>query len=555
MSELKLQQCRLDGRYDVLDCLGRGSYAEVYLARDEAAHGGSPRQVVIKALNVFLQGSIDLELERTLIENFRNEAIALDRVRHPYVINRLGHGTAIDLAGQTFHYLVLEYLSGGTMADLCRRSPLSIEQALFYLDQVCAGLQHAHDRGVIHRDIKPQNLLFTADRQIVKIADFGVAKIEAGEGGITRVGTDVYAAPEHHPLMQTGPLNPHTTDQGARILTPAADVYSLAKTAYTMLTGEAPRRFSQKPIGDLPEHVASKPWATHVLRVLRRATEIAPPKRYQTVREFWDELSDALMPKTQLLSQLPAPEETRPLSQAIRDQATRERADLPPEPVPAKFEPRPSRANEGGHAGAQRPRIVVPVTVAQPAAPTPQIDEPRAPAPLAPRDAADAQRPARAAGRPERARDGKPAPRREEAGPESAARGSFFRDHARRWIVVLLLLAGFVVLLLGIHYSVRSGQRTAATTTQTGASQGGGANNPGDQGWQPGREMTTTTNVNLRGGAGTRFDKVGVLETGSRVRIRQSSGNWVEVDVLSRGTPALPEEGADRGWLDGRLLR
>src|ERR687885_3015775 len=189
MSELKLQQTRLDGRYDIIECLGRGSYAEIYAARDEAAVAGQPQMVVIKALNVFLQGAIDPELEVTLIDNFRNEAVALDRVRHPNVINRLGHGTAIDLAGQTFHCLVLEYLSGGTMADLCRHSPLTIEQALFYLDQVCAGLQHAHDRGVIHRDIKPQNLLFTADRQTVKIADFGVAKIGAGEGGITRVGT------------------------------------------------------------------------------------------------------------------------------------------------------------------------------------------------------------------------------------------------------------------------------------------------------------------------------------------------------------------------------
>src|SRR5918997_6283381 len=124
MSELKLQQCRLDGRYDVLECLGRGSYAEVYLARDENAAPGSPRTVVIKALNIFLQGSIDLELERTLIENFRNEAVALDRVRHPNVINRLGHGTAIDLAGQTFHYLVLEYMPGGDLQTLVLRRPL-----------------------------------------------------------------------------------------------------------------------------------------------------------------------------------------------------------------------------------------------------------------------------------------------------------------------------------------------------------------------------------------------------------------------------------------------
>src|ERR1051325_5414354 len=111
MSELKLQQCRLDGRYDVLDCLGRGSYSEVYVARDAAAQEGAPRTVVIKALNTHLQGVPDAELERTLIENFRNEAIALDRVRHPNIISRLGHGTAIDLQGRTFHYRSEEHTS------------------------------------------------------------------------------------------------------------------------------------------------------------------------------------------------------------------------------------------------------------------------------------------------------------------------------------------------------------------------------------------------------------------------------------------------------------
>ena len=93
------------------------------------------------------------------------------------------------------------------MNALCRRRPLKLEGALFYLEQVCAGLEHAHSRGVIHRDIKPQNLLLTADQHTVKIADFGVAKLEATDGAITRVGTDVYAAPEHHPLMHTGQLD------------------------------------------------------------------------------------------------------------------------------------------------------------------------------------------------------------------------------------------------------------------------------------------------------------------------------------------------------------
>src|SRR5437762_577556 len=158
MSELKLLQCRLDGRYDIEACLGRGSYAEIYMARDRAATDERFRMVVIKALNVLLQGYQDPDLESTLIQNFQNEAVALDRVRHPNIISRLGHGTAIDLAGTTFHYIVLEYLSGGDMAALSRNYALSIEKTLFYLEQVCSGLAHAHACGVIHRDIKPQNL-------------------------------------------------------------------------------------------------------------------------------------------------------------------------------------------------------------------------------------------------------------------------------------------------------------------------------------------------------------------------------------------------------------
>src|ERR1044071_4486851 len=135
MSELKLLQCRLDGRYDIEDCLGRGSYAEIYMARDLAATDEQFREVVIKALNVLLQGYQDQDLERTLIQNFQNEAIALDRVRHANIISRLGHGTALDLNGTAFHYLVLEYLSGGDMSKLCREQPLTLERAVFYLEQ------------------------------------------------------------------------------------------------------------------------------------------------------------------------------------------------------------------------------------------------------------------------------------------------------------------------------------------------------------------------------------------------------------------------------------
>ena len=144
MAELKLQNSRLDGRYDILECLGRGSYAEIYVANDNAAAEDAPRTIVIKALNLYLQDEPDAELERTLVSNFQNEAVALDRVRHPNVINRLGHGTAIDLASTTFHYIVLEYLPGGDLFALTKTRPLSLQKALFYLEQVCSGLAHAH---------------------------------------------------------------------------------------------------------------------------------------------------------------------------------------------------------------------------------------------------------------------------------------------------------------------------------------------------------------------------------------------------------------------------
>ncbi len=531
MSELKLQQTRLDGRYDIIECLGRGSYAEIYVARDEAAALGEPQMVVIKALNVFLQGAIDQELEQTLIDNFRNEAVALDRVRHPNVINRLGHGTAIDLASQTFHYLVVEYLPGGDVASLCRKNPLPLELALKYLEQVCAGLEHAHAHEVIHRDIKPQNLLLTADRETVKIADFGIAKIEALEGAITRVGTDVYAAPEHHPLRQTGPLDTAALNMPPAHLTPAADIYSLAKTVYMMLTGEAPRRFSQQPITDWPAHVATEPWAAFVLSVLRRATETNPAKRYQTVPEFWAELRDAAMPQTRLLV-MPAGEETRISERTRNGQAA---SDLPPRPQPAQFELRPPVALMKGDPPA-RPRIVVPVAVKQ------ELTQ-KVAAAVVPAPTSKVAPPARVAETPRNEVMKQPEQKR-----EPLARRLVPQDRMQRWLVVLLLLAGFALLLLGTHRfasSLNSRTPTAPTTNSA----------PANANLQTGREMLTITNVNIRTGPSRTYQKIGEAERGSRVRVLQCSNNWCEVQLIERGQPRLADGGADQGWLDATKLR
>ncbi len=287
MKELSLNNCRLDKRYDIRDKLGRGSYAEIYLAHDIFASAGSMHsQVVVKALNVFLQNDLDADLERTLIENFQNEAIALDRVRHPNIISRLGHGTARDLRGTVFHYLVLEYLAGGDLQHLLRKQPLTTTAALNYIEQICAGLGHAHDRGIIHRDIKPQNLLLTTDQSTVKIADFGVARLSLADSPITRVGTNIYAPPEHSPLSagRTGGL-------AFAKLTPSADIYSLSKTAYTLFTGEPPRDYANQQVTDLPTAVRNEKWAETFERVVRKATSDDPRERHQTVAEFWTGLS------------------------------------------------------------------------------------------------------------------------------------------------------------------------------------------------------------------------------------------------------------------------
>jgi serine/threonine protein kinase len=201
MPELRLDNSIVDERYKVDLCLSRGSYSEIFLASDLQRNR---EQIIIKALNTSLQGTIDADLERTLIQNFQNEAIALDKVCHPNIIKRMGHGTAADLMGTPFHYLVLEYMPGGDLLSLCRTRPLCLNDALFYFNQVADALSQAHSQQVIHRDIKPTNLLLTADRRTLKIADFGVAKIAPGdECEITRVGTNVYAAPEHHPDSQS----------------------------------------------------------------------------------------------------------------------------------------------------------------------------------------------------------------------------------------------------------------------------------------------------------------------------------------------------------------
>jgi serine/threonine protein kinase len=513
MSELKLQQSRLDGRYDILECLGRGSYAEIYVANDNAATEGDSHTIVIKALNLYLQGEPDTELERTLVANFQNEAVALDRVRHPNVINRLGHGTAIDLTGTTFHYIVLEYLPGGDMFALTRTRPLSIQRALLYLEQVCSGLAHAHKCGVIHRDIKPQNLLLTADKEIVKIADFGVARLDATEGAITRVGTNIYSAPEHNPLIQTGQLDTTGLKLPHDYLTPAADIYSLAKTTYALIAGEAPRRFAHHALTELPLLARETYWGNAVLRVLQRATQNRPEDRYQTVEEFWDELSDASLPPTRPLQMVSTSEARRKPSEDLSIEPEEFTEAAPPRPQFAV--PVPAALAAADLDTGKRPRIVVPINL-------------------------EAQRQMELRARQQLAAEQVNGRKSQQQVPVGELLPP---SKKRRALVAAGLILAFSGMLLATHKYVTSHWNPLAEITRIS---------------EPpviGREGFTTTDVNLRPVANVTQVPIGLAESGSKVKVLSADTNWYEVQVVEHGRPKIDPYSSDRGWINKRYVR
>ncbi len=512
MRELSLNNSRLDKRYDIREQLGRGSYAEIFVARDTLASPQSPHTLVaIKALNVFLQDDLDLDLERTLVENFQNEAVALDRVRHPNIISRLGHGTARDLQGTVFHYLVLEYLEGGDLQKACREKNLSLKSSLKYIEQVCAGMRYAHRNGIIHRDIKPQNLLLTKDRETVKIADFGVARIHQSDSPITRVGTNIYAPPEH------SPLNAGNGDvMTVTALTPAADIYSLAKSVYTLITCEAPRFYANEPITDLPLSVREKDWAFELKRVLGKATLGEPAQRHQSVDEFWTDLED--------VRQMAEKSDT---SKLIHDklhaspQPHVARGYTPIAPQQPKFDT--SRELKLRHQFG-------------PAIPSLAVDLEQTPSPKYP-----VARPIERVEDywPERDPNSQPIaidilqPTNEENSGKIKKRKRF----SRRLTAFALLMVIFAGVLYGTHIFLR-GTGFLPEITNPFTDQMGRAN----------------TDINLRPSPNANNDPIGLVTKNSRVRIVKRQNNWYQVDVVEQGRQRENGLATNRGWLNGKYV-
>jgi serine/threonine protein kinase len=200
------------GQYEVLELIGEGAMGTVY----RAYHAQLARTGAVKVMQAI---SPDMDS----ISRFRHEAQAIARMRHPNILNVFDFG---EYEGTP--YMIVEYVPGGNLAGRMSHGPLDRGTALRFLRGIGAGLDYAHAQGIVHRDVKPANVLLERDETPV-LADFGLAKMLQGSSvksmtGVT-TGTPAYMAPEQVTGQQVGP---------------AADRYSLATIAYEMLTGSIP---------------------------------------------------------------------------------------------------------------------------------------------------------------------------------------------------------------------------------------------------------------------------------------------------------------------------
>lgn len=519
MPQLKLENSLVDDRYEVRERLSLGSYAEIFVARDRQKNG---QEVVIKALNTNLQGTPEADLEKTLIENFQNEAIALDAVRHPHVILRLGHGTAADLNGVPFHYLVLEYMPGGDLLKLCKGCPgnaLDLQRSLFYFKQVCEGLAYAHSKGVIHRDLKPNNFLLSRDHSMLKVADFGVAKLTSEENAeITRVGADIYAPPEHHPDESRGHVGR---------LTASADIYSLAKSFYTLVSGRAPSQFNRRPITSLPEELNRQPWAGSLLPVLQRATADSPQNRYATVIEFWSELANVASQTQPVISVAPIEDDaTRVRAKEVKDELQVAPSNIPAKPAKPEFasllESPPANITTSTPtsfpAVVDRKRIVV------------NFDPPKAELPAVTPNAP-----------PVRPQSQPPASSRPQPADDFPIE-SFMAPMWRR-VAVAVLAVLFLATLVSVYRYAREKRTNNAPTANTS-----GSIAPKIFGEQL---EVITDGLTVRSGPGASFEKLGEVTQNSKHKVLSKNANgWVQIEV-SEYSVRYPASSQKQGWVNG----
>lgn len=268
------------GRYEVLELIGRGGMAAVYRGH----HTALDRPVAIKVLPEFFAED---EVAR---ERFRQEARAIARLRHPNILSVFDYG---EEDGQT--YIVSEFVEGGTLATRISGG-MAPEEAARMLSPVSNALDYAHSQGILHRDVKPANILIGSDGQPV-VGDFGLARMMDSAGQRLTVAGSALGTPEYMAPEQSMGLE----------VTGAADIYSLAAVAYEMVTGSPP--FSgPTPMAVMLAHmqqavppaVERNPQVSAAADLaLARGLAKAPGERYPSSAQFVQALYEAGTPSGQ----------------------------------------------------------------------------------------------------------------------------------------------------------------------------------------------------------------------------------------------------------------
>jgi tRNA A-37 threonylcarbamoyl transferase component Bud32 len=261
----------LGNRYELLEKIGEGGMSYVYKARCQILD----RIVAIKILKE------EYSNDHAFVNRFRTEAMAAARLSHPNIVNIYDVGQQDDV-----YYIVMEYVEGKTLKELiAEEAPLPVGRAIDIAVMICDGIQHAHEKGIIHRDIKPHNILITTSG-MVKVADFGIAQAISKKTitfGGNIVGSVHYISPEQ---------------AKGEPLTIATDIYSLGCVLYEMLTGKPPFD-AESPVTVALKHIhdditpprqinASIPMALE--GIIYRAMEKIPEKRFDSAEKMRNDL-------------------------------------------------------------------------------------------------------------------------------------------------------------------------------------------------------------------------------------------------------------------------
>lgn len=268
----------LGERYRIIDTLGEGGMANVYLAEDIILQ----RKVAVKILR------LDLQNEPQTQARFQREALATSELSHPNIVSVLDVGTDHGLP-----YMVMEYVDGPDLKEYIRKnSPLDLREVIRIMDQILSAVALAHKHNVIHRDLKPQNILMDK-RGNIKIADFGIA-VALNQSSITQ--TNSVMGSVHY-------MSPEQTRGG--LVTKQSDIYSLGIILYELITGKVPfngdtpvsiaLKHAQEPIPSIRKKDKSVPQALE--NVVLKATAKDPRDRYASAQAMKADLDSSLDPE------------------------------------------------------------------------------------------------------------------------------------------------------------------------------------------------------------------------------------------------------------------